>query len=506
MPKLTTTKIDLLLLGMLLDRPMHGYELHQQIQAEGIDTWFNVSMAGVYYSLGKLRDQGLVVESRQQGGRSTRKSIYHLTEEGRMAFFASMEDQALSREKIYFDYGIAIYLLNKLPLQRAIPLLEQRQAFLAEQIQEVQATQMVEEDDSHAPLKLAILDHNRRSLEMEQAWLADVIRQIQGEEKGQEAQAGEQRGLMILSGDLHHFHLPDLIRLIASGQHSGTLAVTDGAVVRTISFDEGRPVCASCLRQDEPPAPPPSPEDVLKELCDLFRWQEGEFTFNQEMGCEEWCTRLTLSVEDLLLLGCRWVDNWTIIQQLVPSADAIFELGFTPQHLERLALMPPEEQIAAAVDGVKDVATIARELGLTLFEASRSFYCLAAVGVVRTADLDKIRLRRVFREISELMCNSTVAWRTSTDDLSCEDEVNQKAGHLPVCLNHGRIEDRADPQLKTDDLVKMYREFLLIQVEVVSHRFGREKTHQSFERTLRQLAPDLQGVAKHYGFDRALLN
>ena len=47
----TTTKIDLLLLGLLLDRPMHGYELYRQIQAEEIDAWFNVSMAGVYCNL-----------------------------------------------------------------------------------------------------------------------------------------------------------------------------------------------------------------------------------------------------------------------------------------------------------------------------------------------------------------------------------------------------------------------------------------------------------------------
>ena len=80
-----TTKIDLLLLGLLLDRPMHGYELYQQIQAEGIDDWFNVSMAGVYYSLGKLRDQEFVAESRQRGARSARRSIYRLTEEARMS-------------------------------------------------------------------------------------------------------------------------------------------------------------------------------------------------------------------------------------------------------------------------------------------------------------------------------------------------------------------------------------------------------------------------------------
>ena len=65
------------------------------------------------------------------------------------------------------------------------------------------------------------------------------------------------------------------------------------------------------------------------------------------------------------------------------------------------------------MDGVKDVATIARELDLTLFETSRAFYCLAAIGVLRAADLDKIRLRRVFREIAELMCSSTIAWRAA---------------------------------------------------------------------------------------------
>ena len=178
MTKPVATKTDLLLLGLLLDRPMHGYELYQQIQAEGIDVWFNVSMAGVYYSLGKLRDQGLVAESRQRGARSTRKSIYRLTEEGRGAFFAAMEAQAASQEKTYLNYDLVIYLLNKLPLQRATSLLEQRQAFLVEETRKVQTALAAEQDDGQSPLKLAIFDHARRFLEMEQDWLADVIRDI----------------------------------------------------------------------------------------------------------------------------------------------------------------------------------------------------------------------------------------------------------------------------------------------------------------------------------------
>ena len=94
MPKPGITTPDLVVLSYLASRPMHGYELFQQIRLEGIDAWFNVSMAGVYYSLGKLHEQGWVVESRQRAQRSARKSIYHLTQEGREAFFVAMEDHA----------------------------------------------------------------------------------------------------------------------------------------------------------------------------------------------------------------------------------------------------------------------------------------------------------------------------------------------------------------------------------------------------------------------------
>lgn len=504
MTALSTTKIDLLLLGLLLDRPMHGYELYQHIQSEEIDAWFNVSMAGVYYSLGKLRDQGLVVESQQRGGRSTRKSIYHLTEEGRSEFFEAMRAQAVSEEPAYLDYDLVIYLLNKLPLPRATALLEQHQTHLSEQAGQIEAALASKRASGDSPLTLAVLDHKRRYLEMEQAWLADVLRGIRGGDGATYDGASPQRGLMILTGDLRTYHLPDLLRLIVSGRHSGTLTLTDGAQIRTLTFSEGQPVCATARRQDETPEPAQSRDRVMEGIFDLFRWQEGRFAFDQEMEKQEWCIPLNLDTEELILCGSRWVDNWAIIQRLIPSADAIFELAAAPQRVESLPLNDTERQIVAVVDGIQDVATIARELGLTVFEASRAFYCLAAVEVVRTADLDKIRLRRVFREIAELMCSSTVTWRTSPDERTCEEEVNQHTTHLPLCLNRGRIEDQADPQMKTEELVEMYRRFLIAQLDVVSRRFGQENARQSFERTLRQLAPELQEVARRYDFDKLL--
>ena len=370
------TKTDLLLLGLLLDRPMHGYEIYQTIQSEGIDGWFSISAAGVYYSLRKLHDQGLVVESRQRRGGSASKSIYRMTGDGRTAFVDAMEAELASQEETCLDYDLPIYLLNKLPVQRALPPLERREAFLTEQAEKLRAAVAAKQARGGSPLKLAILDHKLRFLEMEKAWLADVMATIRRESNSGGEPERDHQGLMVLDGDLRSFHLPDLLYLIISGQHSGTLRVTDGAEARTLVFAEGKLECASCQRRGAPPAVTSSCEEVLAGLCEVFRWQQGRFTFDQTGEPEAGCIPLDCSVEELILRGCRKVDCWTIIQQLVPSDEIIFEVGPNLRRLEQMAPTRTEERIVAAVDGVKDVAVIARELNLTLFRGQPSILLL----------------------------------------------------------------------------------------------------------------------------------
>jgi hypothetical protein len=311
---------------------------------------------------------------------------------------------------------------------------------------------------------------------------------------------------MILSGNLGDYHLPDLFHLIVSGGHSGTLRITGGLAVRSLVFVEGKPVCASYLPDGEPTAATPSCDEVLRNLCEVFRWQEGQFSFDQEVDQGAWCVPVDCNAEELILRGCRTVDTWALIQRLVPSADLIFECGPTARRLARLGLNPTEERVVAAVDGSKDVTALARELDLTLYETSQVLYCLTAIGVLQAASQDKILLRRVFREIAELMCKGTLAWRPAPDDRTCEEEVNRRVAHLPIRLNAGRIEDRTDPQLGADELREMYRLFLAEQFKVVSRRFGGTNAHHSFDQAWRHLAPELQEVGRRYGFERAVMS
>jgi len=303
----------------------------------------------------------------------------------------------------------------------------------------------------------------------------------------------EYHGLMLLTGDLHDFHLSDLIKLIVSGKHSGTLTVTDGTFTRTITFHQGRPVCATSRRPD---GEVHDPQQVMNDICNLFRWQEGQFTFDQRMEAQEGCLVLYTSAENLILAGSRWVDNWTAIQRAVPSPDTVFERrGRATADLD---LTKEERQVLNALDGLKDVTAVARECGLTEFETSKILYGFHAVGLAQPGDLDKIRLRRLFREFAELMCRGTRPHRDSPSDFSCEVEINQRCPDLPVRFAASRIEDHTDPGLRTEELVEVYRTFLHTQQTVVRERFGSEVADRLLQQVLSQISPGLRDVLKRY--------
>ncbi|MGQ9666705.1 MAG: DUF4388 domain-containing protein [Anaerolineae bacterium] len=493
------TPLDLLVLGLLQERPMHGYELFQLIKTERIDRWFNISMPGVYYALGKLRDRGYVSEIRQRRG-SVDKAIYRLTDAGRQAFFEALETHVAGHIPIHFDYDLSIYLLNRLPVERALTLMERRLESLRQW--QIQVREEMEENSELNPRLRAIFDHTLRFITMERMWMGELIESIQGnagisEERGR-------RGLMVLSGDLHQYHLPDLLRLIASGKHSGTLTITDGVLSRAINFVRGQPNCIAGYRQDQAESAPPSMEDSLRAIFDLFRWQAGAFTFDQSQPKHQWCVPVNITTTQLILEGSRWVDNWGTIRRLVSSSEAIFEVNKTSEELAKLELTETEQAFLKAVDGNHSIGDIAGLLQLTLFETSRIAYTMLAIGAIRYGDLERIRLRRAFREIAELNCRGTLALRKHPSDTSCEQAVNRACQDIPIRIENGHIVDETPPDMGLEKLVSIYRTFLSRQMEVIRQYFGIDAAHNLASCTLRQLVPELQTVAERYGFIRIM--
>ena len=65
--KATVTTPDLVVLSLLAERPMHGYEVNAELERRQARDWVAISRPQIYYSLEKLVGQGLLAESADTG-------------------------------------------------------------------------------------------------------------------------------------------------------------------------------------------------------------------------------------------------------------------------------------------------------------------------------------------------------------------------------------------------------------------------------------------------------
>jgi len=78
MPRTKTddlTTPDLVLLSLLAERPMHGYEANAELERREIRDWAGVSRPQVYYSLDKLARLGLIRDARDDASAAGRNRV-----------------------------------------------------------------------------------------------------------------------------------------------------------------------------------------------------------------------------------------------------------------------------------------------------------------------------------------------------------------------------------------------------------------------------------------------
>ncbi|MBW4718212.1 PadR family transcriptional regulator [Saccharothrix obliqua] len=163
------TPAELTLLGLLVERPRHGYDLEEVIGARGMREWTEIGFSSIYYLLGKLRDRGLIGEvGRDPGRRSTARKVYAATDEGRRAC-AEAAEAAIAEPRPLFP-PLLVGLANQpaVPADRLRAALDRRAAALAARREEVRRAG---ERAGAPPFVRAIFDYSLAQIAAEQAWL-----------------------------------------------------------------------------------------------------------------------------------------------------------------------------------------------------------------------------------------------------------------------------------------------------------------------------------------------
>jgi DNA-binding PadR family transcriptional regulator len=94
------TTPDLVLLSLLAERPMHGYQADLELERRDVRDWTAISKPQIYYSLEKLARLGLVRESSSDhAAAGPERQIYATTAEGRAALAAALEREEWTTQR-----------------------------------------------------------------------------------------------------------------------------------------------------------------------------------------------------------------------------------------------------------------------------------------------------------------------------------------------------------------------------------------------------------------------
>mgnify|MGYP001553199624 CR=1 FL=1 len=167
--------LEVAVLGLLHDAPMHGYELRKQVNA--LLGWGRVLSYGTLYPcLKALGKSGYIVadDTEDLAGRSRRgRIVYRLTAEGKEFFAQALEE---SGPATWDDetFGVRFAFFARTDSPTRVRILEGRRSRLEERLENVRAAGQRKRERVDA-YTLELQKHGLESVEREVTWLTELI-------------------------------------------------------------------------------------------------------------------------------------------------------------------------------------------------------------------------------------------------------------------------------------------------------------------------------------------
>ena len=125
----TKTIQNLILLGILADGPLHGYEVRKAID-EKLGPLVGVKSCSVYYSLDKLEKEGFLSSRSARSGNRPKKFVYKLTGKGRRELKKLLVRNLLMVERPFMNLDLSLYFLKHIDKALFEKALTKRVGFL----------------------------------------------------------------------------------------------------------------------------------------------------------------------------------------------------------------------------------------------------------------------------------------------------------------------------------------------------------------------------------------
>jgi DNA-binding PadR family transcriptional regulator len=192
------TTPDLVLLSLLAERPMHGYQANLELVRREVQDWAGISRPQVYYSLEKLASRGLVRSTEsEEPAAGPERSVYATTAKGRAALADALEraEWTTQRERPPFLTWVALSWQARPGVFRQ--QLQRRQKFLEKELaREETVLRSIREEVGHrfheAVWMVGLAIEQFRS---ELRWLRKLSREVDRRAPARHPQYAEEKAL-----------------------------------------------------------------------------------------------------------------------------------------------------------------------------------------------------------------------------------------------------------------------------------------------------------------------
>lgn len=159
---------ELLLLGLLRQARMYGYQLHAFLERD-LATCTDLKKPTAYFLLDKMTKQGWITQAEEREGNRPPRRVYQVTAEGEQQFQRLLRDNLGGYSMSRFAGDVGLAFADALAPREVLDLLQQRRAAL---VADLAAAHAVPRHDGSIQF---VVEHRIAHLEAEVRWLDDVM-------------------------------------------------------------------------------------------------------------------------------------------------------------------------------------------------------------------------------------------------------------------------------------------------------------------------------------------
>lgn len=169
------TLADMVVLSMLCERPMHGYELWAELERRQVEKWASISKPHVYYSLRKLAGAGQIVSARGDDSLGPERRVYAPSDSGRRLLADALARARWATQRPPDPFATWLVLAWQARPRDVVTQLARRRRFVERQLADDRAAlEAVIAETSASSDAAMVVRLSIRQFETELAWLDEV--------------------------------------------------------------------------------------------------------------------------------------------------------------------------------------------------------------------------------------------------------------------------------------------------------------------------------------------